>query len=77
MNCTGLRTPNGMGIFPDGRVTVSDNQGSWMPASKVSLVRQGGFYGYSQTHARPGQWAPDGGKAKIDSGGGIGLAFND
>ena len=42
VHCTGFRTPNGMGIMPDGRVTVSDNQGSWMPASKVSLCKQGG-----------------------------------
>lgn len=59
--CTGFRTPNGMGALPDGRLTVSDNQGNWMPASKVSLVRPGGFYGYVQTHASPGNWAPDGG----------------
>lgn len=60
---TGFRTPNGMGILPDNRLTVSDNQGSWMPASKVSLIRQDGFYGYSQTHAqKQGLWAPDGGK---------------
>jgi hypothetical protein len=50
-----------MGALPDGRLTVSDNQGNWMPASKVSLVRPGGFYGYVQTHASPGNWAPDGG----------------
>ena len=60
--CTGFRTPNGMGMMPDGRPTVSDNQGSWMPASKVSLTSPGGFYGYVQTHARPGGWAPDGGR---------------
>ena len=59
--CTGFRTPNGMGILPDGRLTVSDNQGSWMPASKISLVKPGGFYGYVQTHAS-GAWAPDGGR---------------
>ena len=58
---TGFRTPNGMGMMPDGRPTVSDNQGSWMPASKVSLCDPGGFYGYVQTFAT-GQWAPDGGK---------------
>jgi mono/diheme cytochrome c family protein len=43
--CTGLRTPNGMGMSPDGRPLVSDNQGNWVPASKVSLSRKGGFYG--------------------------------
>lgn len=59
--CTGFRTPNGMGILPDNRLTVSDNQGSWMPASKVSLVKEGGFYGYVQTH-KTASWAPDGGR---------------
>jgi len=61
--CTGFRTPNGMGILPDGRLTTSDNQGSWMPASKVSLLKPGGFYGYVQTHThKGGLWAPDGGR---------------
>jgi putative heme-binding domain-containing protein len=41
----GLRTPNGMGILPDGRVTVSDNQGPWMPAGKISLATPGAFLG--------------------------------
>ncbi len=59
--CTGLRTPNGMGMLPDGRPTVSDNQGTWMPASKVSVCEPGGFYGYVQT-AATGNWAPDGGE---------------
>lgn len=43
--CTGFRTPNGMGMSPDGRPLVGDNQGNWIPASKVSLTREGGFYG--------------------------------
>ena len=59
--CTGLRTPNGMGILPDDRLTVSDNQGTWMPASKVNLVKLGGFYGYVQNQ-KGGAWAPDGGR---------------
>jgi hypothetical protein len=58
--CTGFRTPNGMGMMPDGRPTVSDNQGNWMPASKVSLCEPNGFYGYVQTQASK-DWAPDGG----------------
>ena len=57
---TGLRTPNGMGMMPDGRPTVSDNQGNWMPASKVSIVEPDGFYGYVQTNGTK-HWAPDGG----------------
>lgn len=60
--CTGFRTPNGMGILPDNRLTVSDNQGNWIPASKISLVKRGGFYGYVQTHTGGKNWAPDGGR---------------
>ena len=56
--CTGFRTPNGMGILPDDRLTASDNQGQWMPASKVNLLRPGGFYGWVQTYSIPGMWAP-------------------
>jgi hypothetical protein len=33
-----------------------------MPASKISLVKPGGFYGYVQTHARKNAFAPDGGR---------------
>ncbi len=47
---TGFRAPNGMSVGPKGEVTAGDNQGNWMPASKVSLVRKGGYYGY-EPHA--------------------------
>ena len=42
---TGLRAPNGAGMGPNDELTVSDNQGHWMPASKLNLVKKGGFYG--------------------------------
>ncbi len=68
--CTGFRVPNGMGMLPDGRMTVSDNQGNWMPASKINIVRRGGFYGYVQNLKGGGaygdQWAPDGGRIDAD-----------
>jgi hypothetical protein len=28
------------------KIVVSDNQGEWVPSSKVSLIKPGGFYGY-------------------------------
>ena len=62
--CTGFRTPNGMGMLPGGRPTVSDNQGTWMPASKVSIVKEGGFYGYVNNVKNP-NWAPDGGRIDV------------
>ena len=42
---TGLRAPNGMTVGPKDQITVSDNQGHWMPASKLNWVVPGGFYG--------------------------------
>lgn len=42
---TGLRAPNGLGIGPKDLLTCSDNQGHWMPANRLNIVRQGGFYG--------------------------------
>ncbi|MEO1526638.1 MAG: DUF6797 domain-containing protein [Planctomycetota bacterium] len=62
---TGFRSPNGMGILPDGRVTVSDNQGQWVPASKINVINQGGFYGWVQTYEKKGMWSPGGGSIDI------------
>jgi glucose/arabinose dehydrogenase/mono/diheme cytochrome c family protein len=42
---TGFRTPNGMGILPDGRVLMADNQGNWVPAGKISVLQPGKWYG--------------------------------
>lgn len=41
----GIRTPNGMGKLPGDVFTVSDNQGPWMPASKITIIKEGGFLG--------------------------------
>lgn len=62
--CTGFRTPNGMGITKNGFISVSDNEGNWMPASKVSLTKPKGFYGYVQTKTNA-KWQPDGGKIDV------------
>ncbi|HET6409562.1 MAG TPA: DUF6797 domain-containing protein [Chthoniobacteraceae bacterium] len=42
---TGLRAPNGLGMGPQDQITVSDNQGHWMPANRLNLIKAGGFYG--------------------------------
>jgi hypothetical protein len=42
---TGLRAPNGLGMGPNDQLTVSDNEGHWIPSSKVNLIKKGGFYG--------------------------------
>ena len=43
---TGWRNPNGMGVRPDGLLTVAPQQGEWTPSSQISEVRPGGYYGY-------------------------------
>lgn len=58
---TGFRSPNGMGMLPDGRPTASDNQGQWMPASKINVIAQDQFYGWVPTYSTR-MWAPDGGR---------------
>ena len=62
---TGFRTPNGMGALPDGRMTVSDNQGQWTPASKINLLRPGGYYGWVPTYSIPGMWEPGSGTIDV------------
>ncbi|MDX1951985.1 MAG: DUF6797 domain-containing protein [Verrucomicrobiota bacterium] len=49
---SGLRAPNGMTVGPDNQITVSDNQGHWMPSSKLNWVEKNGFYGMLPTAQR-------------------------
>ena len=42
---TGLRAPNGLGMGPKDILTCSDNQGHWMPANRLNIIKPGGFYG--------------------------------
>jgi glucose/arabinose dehydrogenase/type 1 glutamine amidotransferase len=44
---TGLRNPNGMGVSPTGEITEADNEGEWVPASRIDLVHPGQFLGYT------------------------------
>jgi len=41
----GLRTPNGIGIAPDGAILITDNQGDWLPSSKLLRLTTGAFFG--------------------------------
>lgn len=41
----GLRTPNGVGLGVDDEIFVADNQGDWLPASKIVHVKKGAWYG--------------------------------
>ena len=42
---TGLRTPNGIGIGIDNEIFVADNQGDWLPSSKIVHVTKGDWFG--------------------------------
>ncbi len=40
----GLRTPDGVGLGPNGEIFITDNQGDWLPSSKLLLVKPGAFF---------------------------------
>jgi cytochrome c len=42
---SGLRTPNGIGIGYNGELFVADNQGDWLPSSKIVHITPGAWYG--------------------------------
>ncbi|MDO6720752.1 hypothetical protein Q4575_15160 [Psychrosphaera sp. 1_MG-2023] len=42
----GLRSPAGIGASPQGEVFFTDNQGDWVPTSKMHLLKQDKFYGH-------------------------------
>jgi glucose/arabinose dehydrogenase len=41
----GFRAPNGLGVSPDGQVTASDNEGTWVPTTPVHWIQPGQFCG--------------------------------
>lgn len=41
----GLRTPNGIGIGYKGEIFVADNQGDWLPSSKIVHITPGAWFG--------------------------------
>jgi hypothetical protein len=51
---SGLRAPNGMSMGPNDQMTVSDNQGTWVPACRINFVTRGSFLGVPDTsHLNP------------------------
>jgi hypothetical protein len=65
----GLRTPNGLGWGPEGDIFVTDNQGAYLPTSKLLRIKQGAFYNHhtnpdgpfdSQPVTEPVLWLPHG-----------------
>jgi cytochrome c551/c552 len=64
---SGFRTPNGIATGPGGAIYVADNQGDWLPASKVVRIEKGGFYGsravpdegvMKRVEIQPSVWLP-------------------
>jgi hypothetical protein len=49
---TGFRHPIGLGMSPTGIVTGADQEGNWMPATRVDQYKPGGFYGDMRAHHR-------------------------
>ncbi len=42
---TGVRAPNGIGVGPNGEISVGDNQGTWVPVDYIHFAKQGDFVG--------------------------------
>ncbi|MHA6248281.1 PA14 domain-containing protein [Pontibacter sp. CAU 1760] len=42
---SGLRTPNGIGYGVDNEIFIADNQGDWLPASKIVHLQENAWYG--------------------------------
>ncbi len=49
----GLRTPNGIGWGQEGELLVTDNQGGWLPASKLVRIEQDRFFNHRTNPAGP------------------------
>jgi type 1 glutamine amidotransferase len=50
--CTGFRHPLGLGMSPTGIITGADQEGNWMPATRIDQYKPGGFYGDMRAHHR-------------------------
>ena len=56
----GMRVPNGIGKLPDGRITVGDNQGTYVPASKIVVASEpNSFLGAGKWDQREGNYDPE------------------
>lgn len=49
---TGFRHPIGLGMSPTGILTGADQEGNWMPATRIDEYKRGGFYGDMRAHHR-------------------------
>jgi hypothetical protein len=63
---TGFRHCNSLGMSPTGQLASGGQQGTWQPATRLDLNRQGGFYGLKDAahnddvdiYDRPLLWMP-------------------
>jgi cytochrome c len=64
---SGLRTPNGIGFGTDNEIYIADNQGDWLPSSKIVHFQEGAWYGSrsvdfegtaNETETLPVVWLP-------------------
>jgi glucose/arabinose dehydrogenase/plastocyanin len=58
---TGLRNPNGLSIGPNDEIYYADNEGNWVPTSKLTRIVEGGFHGFVPSAHRMNfvdGWAP-------------------
>jgi len=62
----GFRTPNGVEVTASGDAFVTDNQGAWMPASKLNHAKAGRFYGHYNGRQKSRVY-PEGGHASLFS----------
>ena len=44
--CGGLRSPNGLGVYSDGAMFYTDNQGDWVGTNKLSHLAPGDWHGH-------------------------------
>jgi cytochrome c len=42
---SGLRTPNGIAVGVDNEIFIADNQGDWLPSSKILHLQESAWYG--------------------------------
>ncbi|GAA4973591.1 ricin-type beta-trefoil lectin domain protein [Actinoplanes utahensis] len=49
----GLRTPHGIGWGPENGLFVTDNQGGWLPSSKLVHIKQDRFFNHYTNPAGP------------------------
>ena len=56
----GFRAPNGLEISPRGEFFSTDQEGYWMPANRLNLIKPGGFYGNAWS------WFPEGKPGSFD-----------